>query len=256
MKEIAIITGASSGIGREICKELCEKYAFDEVWLIARGEEKLKALADELKTPAKVIPLDLSKTESGEKLRALLEEEQPAVKVLINASGYGKFEAFDEIAESDNLGMIDLNCRALTQICYLCLPYLKAGATIVNIASVAAFQPIPYGTVYAASKAYVLSFTRALNRELKSRKIHALAVCPFWTKTAFLDRSNGQSVITRFDCMYEPKFIAQKTVKAIASKRDYLVPGFVAKCTHALTKLFPHSFVMSVFLREQNLHKR
>lgn len=127
---------------------------------------------------------------------------------------------------------------------------------IVNIASVAAFQPVPFGAEYAASKAYVLALSRAVNTELRPRKIRVLAVCPYWTKTAFFDRANKQSVITHFDCMYEPAFIARKTFAAMKRKKDYVVPGFVAKATHMLTKLLPHSFVMKVFIGQQKLKNK
>lgn len=255
-KNIIIVTGASSGIGRLLAKQVSEEYPADEVWAIARSEEKLNALQSEIKTPVRAIPLDLGKAESGERLRALLEAERPAVRVLINAAGYGIFERFDRISETDNLGMIDLNCRALTQITCLCLPYLTAGSKVLNVASVAAFQPLPYINVYAATKAYVLSFSRALARELKPRGVRVLALCPYWTKTAFFDRSNQQSVITRFDCMYDPAFIVKKAMKALKGKRDYVVPGAIAKATHALTKVLPHKLVMSVFMRQQKLHKK
>lgn len=254
MKTIAIITGASSGIGREFALRVAKEYDLDEIWAIARGEERLRAL--EAGIPVRAIPLDLTVPTSADTLSALLQEEKPNVKILCNASGYGKFESFENISEEDNLGMLDLNCRALTQITYRVLPYMTKGSILVNIASVAAFQPVPYGNVYAASKAFVLSFTRSLGRELKSRKIKVLAVCPYWTKTAFFDRANKQSVITHFDCMYEPSFIIKKTFRAMRRKKDFVVPGAIAKLTVFATKLLPHKLVMSVFLRQQKLHKK
>ncbi len=257
MKEIAIVTGASSGIGREFVLQLAQNYTVDEVWVIARGKEKLEALQADTPLSIRAIPLDLTDSNSMATLAELLQQEEVSVRILCNASGYGKFERFDAIPAEDNLGMIDLNCRALTAITQMVLPYLSEGSIIVNIASIAAFQPIPYGTVYAASKAYVLSFTRALNRELKSRKIRALAVCPYWTRTNFFTRSNERAVITHFDCMYEPSFIIKKTFRAMKKKRkDYVVPGFIAKCTRMLSKITPHKIVMGVFLRQQKLHKK
>ena len=254
--KIAIVTGASSGIGKLLATGLEAHAAFDELWVIARGEEKLKALQSEVKVPVRAIPLDLTKAESVETVKALLAEEKPAVSVLINASGYGVFERFDRIPESDISGMTDLNCRALALMMYAVLPYCEKGSVIVNIASVAAFQPVPFGAEYAATKAYVLALSRAVNKEMKPRGIRVLAVCPYWTKTAFFDRANGNSVITHFDCMYDPAFIARKTFRAMKKRKDYVVPGFVAKATHALTKLLPHSFVMKVFIAQQKLGSR
>lgn len=255
-KKIALVTGASSGMGREFARRVANEYGIDELWAVARSVEKLNALKSEISVPVRVFPLDLTDTESGRKIQAQLEAEQPEIAVLCNASGYGMFERFDRISERDNLGMIDLNCRALTQIAYICLPYLAAGGIIVNIASVAAFQPVPYINVYAATKAYVLSFSRSLNRELKPRGVRVLAVCPYWTRTAFFDRSNQNAVITRFDCMYETSFIVDKTFCAMKKKKDYVVPGAFAKFTHALTKLLPHKTVMNVFLRQQKLNRK
>lgn len=255
-KKIAVVTGASSGMGMLFAKSVCEKYAIDELWAIARSEEKLRALGACTTVPVRAIPLDLSDGESGDKLRSLLEKEHPDVRILINAAGYGMFDRFDRISKEDNLGMIDLNCRALTELVYLTLPYLSAGSAILNVASVAAFQPVPYISVYAATKAYVLSFSRALSRELKPKKIRVLALCPYWTRTAFFDRSNKNAVITRFDCMYDPAFVVKKAMKALDGKRDYVVPGFIAKATHAMTKLLPHRTVMNVFLRRQKLNKQ
>ena len=252
-KQIAIVTGASSGIGRHIARGLPARYSLDELWVIARSGDKLRALREELNIPVRALPFDLTKEESISALRTLLKEEQPEIKVLVNASGYGKFERFDRIAETDAAGMVELNCRALTLLMRAVLPYCSAGSIIVNIASVAAFQPVPYGAEYAATKAYVLALSRAVGRELRSEKVRVLAVCPYWTKTDFFGRANKEGVITHFDCMYDPAFIARKTFAAMKKKRDYVVPGFVAKATHALTKLLPHSFVMRVFLAQQKL---
>lgn len=255
-KSVAIVTGASSGIGRLLATGLPDHASFDELWVIARGEDRLKSLRADVRVPVRPIALDLTKPESIGRVRAILEEERPTVRVLINASGYGVFERFDRIPASDTAGMTDLNCSALTLMMHAVLPYCEKGSVIVNIASVAAFQPVPFGAQYAATKAYVLSLSRAVNRELKPRGIRVLAVCPYWTKTAFFDRANKQSVITRFDCMYDPAFIAKKTFRALRKKKDYVVPGFVAKATHALTKLLPHTLVMKVFIAQQKLKNK
>ena len=189
MKNIAIITGASSGIGKEFTLDLKNRENVDEVWVIARDREGLEKLKDEIPFKIKVIPMDLTKNESYEEYKKILEEEKPNVKLLINCSGYGKFDKTTKLTYQENIGMIDLNCRGLTSLTILTIPYMKKGANIVNIASVAAFQPIPYINVYAASKAYVLSFSRGLYMEVKAEGIHVMAVCPFWTRTKFFDRA-------------------------------------------------------------------
>ena len=134
---------------------------------------------------------------------------------------------------------------------------MEKGAEIVEIASVAGFQPIPYINIYGATKAYVLSFSRALNRELKGRGIRVLAVCPFWTKTAFFDRAikkDEDAIVKKYVAMYEPEFIVEKAWRTLEkSKRDFVVPGFKAKMQVLAVKILPHSAVMSVWQSQQKL---
>ncbi len=256
MSKIAIVTGASSGIGREFVKTLKDRGPFDEVWVIARNEERLKALQEDVPFPVRPVPADLSDPAFIGKIEQLLAAEKPDVRLLINASGYGKFDAVEKLSMEDDLGMIDLNCRALVAMTKLVLPYMGEGAKIIEIASVAGFQPIPYINVYGASKAFVLSFSRALNREVKKRGIQVMALCPFWTKTAFFDRAvkkNEEAVVKKYVAMYEPSFIVKTAWKALDRKKDHVVPGFKAKMQVALVKILPHSMVMSVWMKQQKL---
>ena len=256
MKNIAIITGASSGIGKEFTLDLKNRENVDEVWVIARDREGLEKLKDEIPFKIKVIPMDLTKNESYEEYKKILEEEKPNVKLLINCSGYGKFDKTTKLTYQENIGMIDLNCRGLTSLTILTIPYMKKGANIVNIASVAAFQPIPYINVYAASKAYVLSFSRGLYMELKPEGIHVMAVCPFWTRTKFFDRAVDKSknpVIKKYTAMYEPYMIVNRTWRDLKRKKDVSKYGFVARFQAALCKILPHSFVMRYWMHQQKL---
>lgn len=256
MKNIAIITGASSGIGREFVKTLKDHGNYDELWVIARSADKLQALSEETPIPVRPVPMDLSDPAFIGEMESLLQAENPAVRLLINASGYGKFDAVEKLSMEDDLGMIDLNCRALTAMTKLVLPYMHEGARIIEIASVAAFQPIPYINVYGASKAFVLSFSRALNREVRKRDIHVMALCPFWTKTAFFDRAvkkDEDAVVKKYVAMYETPFIVKKAWKALERGKDHVVPGFKAKAQVALVKILPHSLVMSIWMKQQKL---
>ena len=257
MSKIAVITGASSGIGREFVRTLASHGQYDEVWAIARNAERLEALKNDTDIAVRPISIDLSAPDAAQKYSELLEQSKPQVALLINCSGYGKFEATDKISLEQNLGMIDLNCRALTAIAYLTLPYMSRGSEMINIASVAAFQPIPYINVYGASKAYVLSFSRALGRELAPRGIRVLAVCPFWTKTAFFDRAvnkDSDAVVNKYVAMYTPEFIVKKAWAALNKKnKDYVIPGFKAKMQVLAVKLLPHSIVMRVWMNQQKL---
>lgn len=254
-KRIAVVTGASSGIGKAFALSLCEHVKIDELWAVARDETKLNALKPLVPFEVKTVSLDLSETESLEKYKALLEQEKPEIAVLINCSGYGKFESTLNIPLNDNLGMIDLNCRGLVGMTQLSVPYMKAGSRIIEIASMAALQPTPYINVYAASKAFVLSFTRALGAELKKSGIKVLAVCPFWTKTSFFSRAvgKGDTIVKKYVAMYEPEQIVNRAWKDIDLGRDKSIYGFKAKMQAFLVSVFPAKFVMNVWLNQQKL---
>lgn len=137
--------------------------------------------------------------------------------------------------------MCDLNLKALVLVTRAVMPYMSAGAKIMEIGSISAFMPVPSLPVYAATKAAVLSFTRSLNHELKPRKIHALCVCPYWVKTEFFNRANEEFKIKKLDVLYEPEFIAKKAFRALdKTKKDYIVPGAYAKLILFAAKILPH----------------
>lgn len=253
MKKIAIVTGASSGIGKEFAESLKHNIVLDEVWVIARTKKNLEKL--NLCIPTKVIDMDLTDEKSFSKFETLLEEEKPNIKLLINASGFGKFEKTTKVSMEDNIGMIKLNCEALTRMCLLCIPYMKKDTHIINIASVAAYQPIPYINIYGATKSYVLNFSRALNVELKKEGIHVMAVCPYWTKTAFFDRAVTENkVVKKYIAMYNPKDIVKRAWKDLSKNKDVSKYGFIARGQVFLCQLLPHKLVMNVWLKQQKLN--
>ena len=163
--KIAVVTGASSGMGREFARQIAARYSkFDEIWLIARRTERLEEVAAEIKLTSRIISLDLSSMDELAALNELLMENAPDIKLLVNCAGYGKSGSFEELEYSEQLGMIDVNCRALTAVTKMCLPYISQNSRIIELASAAAFMPQPDFAVYAATKAYVLSFSKALNK--------------------------------------------------------------------------------------------
>lgn len=258
MKNIAIITGASSGMGKEFVLQLDGQ--FDEIWGIGLGEEKLKEVENLVNGKFRGFELDLTKDESFEKLTKLLSDEKPNVKYLANCSGFGKFGRYDEIDIKQSANMVDLNCRALVQMTEYVLPYMSEGGRIVQIASVAAFQPVPYMAVYAASKAFVLSYSRALNQELKNRKIKITTVCPFWTKTAFFDRAKATKakaeVVTKYVAMYDPKKVVKKAIKDSKRGRELSICGFIARSQVRLVNILPKKLVMKTWISQQKLNKK
>lgn len=198
---IAIITGASSGLGREYALLADKEGAYDAIWAVARRTERLEALAAECKTPVLPITLDLGKPESPRVLGEMLGGvDAPSIEVglLVNAAGLGKFGTYRDLTQEETDAMIDVNCRALVDITQTVLPYMERGGRIVQIASSAGFQPLPGLNVYAATKAFVISYTRALRFELRGRHVRVTAVCPYWIKTEFVkvarETGNGATV--------------------------------------------------------------
>lgn len=255
--KIAVVTGASSGMGLEFVKALDKKETLDEIWIVARRKDRLEALAGEIKTPARVLAWDLSLPESFEEYKALLEKEKPLVSTLCNVAGFGKFALFEETPLEDNLGIIDVNDKALVAMTQLTLPYMRRGSRIFNLDSLSAFQPVPYQSIYGASKAFVLSFSRALNAELEPRGIRVMAVCPGWVKTEFFERAViDKNAVTYYNVWVEPDEVVRKALIDFDKGRDVCVPVLQVNAQSKLVKLLPHKLVMKIWMKQQKHHKR
>ena len=256
---IAIVTGASSGMGREFVRQLCAYVSVDEIWAIARREDALRSLSAEASVPVRPVPLDLCREESFTQLQALLEAEKPNVLLLVNAAGFGKFGAFGNIPPEEEYRMIDLNCKALVAMTRLVLPYMTAASHVLQLDSLSAFQPVPYITTYGATKAFVLSYSRAMNRELKPRNIRMMAMNPGWVKTEFFNhalQTNEGSEVQYYNHLYEAKDVVATGLKDLyKTKKDVSVHGFPVRMQVRLVKLLPHSMVMSTWLRQQRKPK-
>ena len=211
--KIAVITGASSGMGREFVYALDKDEEFDELWVIARREDRLIELKDKCRARIRPIVLDLQQRESANVYKALLEEHKPEIAVLVNAAGFGLFGAFMDMDLDRQLDIVDLNSRALTAMCYLSVPYMKKGSRIYNMGSMSSWQPVPYINVYGASKAYVLNFSRALGVELRDRGIKVMAVCPGWIQTEFFSHAIHDDTINYFNRYYTAKQVIDKALK-------------------------------------------
>ena len=162
---IAVVTGASSGMGREFVLQLTQYIQVDAIWVIARREAALTALQREVSVPLRPVCLDLCEEDSYAVYARLLEEEKPNVKLLVNAAGFGKFGDFRNIPLEEDCRMIDLNCKALVAMTRLTLPYMQRGSHILQLDSLSAFQPVPYIATYGATKSFVLSYSRAIGAE-------------------------------------------------------------------------------------------
>ena len=256
---IAIVTGASSGMGREFVLQLSQYVEVDEIWVIARRLGALETLKAEVSVPVRPIALDLCDAGSFDTVEKLLETEKPNIKLLVNAAGFGKFGAYHKVSLTDERRMIDLNCTALLLMTRLCLPYMERGSHILQLDSLSAFQPVPYITTYGATKAFVLSYSRAMNRELKGRSIRMMAMNPGWVKTEFFNhafQTNDDNEVQFFDRLYEAKDCVATGLKDLyCSKKDYSVHGLPVKVQVAMVKLVPHSIVMNIWLNQQKKPK-
>ncbi len=251
-KNIAIVTGASSGMGMDFVRLIAAEYSVDEIWVIARREKLLEALKKELGERLRVLALDLTDDDSIEDIGELLQREKPNVSVLVNAAGFGKFGEFMSVELDDYMNMTELNSKALVAMTYTVLPYMKRGGEIYQLGSLSAFQPVPYIAVYGATKAYVLSFSRALNREIrKKRGIKVMAVCPGWVKTEFFNRAVKDNTISYYNKFFTSSEVVKRAFSDMKKGRDLSVCGFSVRAQVLATKLLPHRLVMSIWCRQQ-----
>lgn len=245
----AVITGASSGLGKAYIDAIIAQYpTVDSFWLVARRKELLREIAEAHtdKTIA-AISLDLSKEESIDMFEQLLKDNNPEIKVLVNNAGFGKCEDFFSSNRSSQTDMVDLNCRALTGITRLCLPYMLDDSLVINVSSIASFVPTPRMSVYSATKSFVLALSKALHDELRPRGIKVLAVCPGPMDTEFWKVANvpeGKSRLIDSLPRVMPQAVAAGSLKAAKRGKLVYTNGFIYKLFRFLGKILPHGFAM------------
>lgn len=228
--QAALVTGASAGIGVDLA-ECFAKDGYDLI-LTARSEEALKEVAERLaarhKVKASTIALDLGAQGAGARLADEIAARGLAVDVLVNNAGYGIAGAFDGSNASEQLGMIDLNVRALTELTQIYWPSMlrnKRGG-VLNVASTAAFQPGPLMAVYYASKAFVLSFSEALWKEALGTGVHVSCLCPGPTVSKFRERAGtGKTRLSRVGTPMTSESVARMGYRAFQKNRRVIVTG-------------------------------
>ena len=253
--KISIITGASSGLGTEFAKRIYEQNTSDQVWLIARREDRLNALSQSLGERCRVFALDVTKDESIEILKKALSNGDVEIDYLVNCAGYGKFGNYKQISDRDNLGMVELNVRALVALTQAVLPYCVKGSKIIQIASVAAFMPLQNFAVYGASKAFVLNYSRAIRKEVKKKGIFVTAVCPGWTKTEFFDVAEYSEKVNRpkkLSPLTTAEQVVKKALRDAKKNKAVSTCGMTWWAFRLLCKIFPKSFTMAVWGTMQN----
>ena len=251
MKRIAVITGASSGMGRDFVRLIDRIEDCEEIWVIARRLDRLKEIESQTGKDIRAIELDLSTNENIDAYGKMLGEEEIEVTALVNAAGFGKFGSFEDIPLEEQMNMIDLNCKALMAITYLTLPYMPAGSHVYQLGSLSAFQPVPYITTYGATKAFVLSFSRALNKELEKKGIKMIAVCPGWVKTEFFDRAVKDDTIKYYNKFFTSEEVVCRAAYDMYRGKDVSVCGASIRGQVLLTKLLPHKLVMKIWCKQQ-----
>ena len=263
-KNIIIITGASSGMGKEFVKQIDSHFPkVDELWLIARREEVLNEIASSCHHRCRVLAYDLCDRQAQEELADIIALECPQITMLVNSAGYGILGPFYDIqnknnsaatdetirsARNDQTGMVDLNCIALTFMTHLCIPYMKKGERIIQLASSAAFLPQPKFAVYAATKSYVLSFCRALNEELRSHKIYITAVCPGPVDTEFFERAEkgADRLFIKQFVMAKPDKVVAKALLDARNKKEISVYSLPMQAFYIISKLLPHKLILMI----------
>lgn len=241
---IAIITGATGGIGEEFVKRLAGEV--DSVWAVGRSKEKLNALRDRYGDSIIPVKADLSDRDEIFAFCAKIVSEKPEIKYLVNNAGTARMAPVSEFTLEEISDMLDINDKAATLICRACLPYMAKGSYILNIASASAFQPNPYIALYSASKAYLLSFTRSLNVE--NEGITCTAVCPGWVDTKMLPKTNNGKEI-KYPGMVPASVVVESALKDCKKGKDVSVCSFYYRYMRFLSKVTPHKIAMKMWVR-------
>lgn len=246
--KIAIVTGASSGIGREFVHQIDHLYKeLDEIWVIARREQCLKELEMKMKTPLRIFAGDLLESSFYDEIKDVLRETHPDLRMLVNAAGFGKSGTVEAILKEEpdsQIDMIDLNSIALSRMTFLCLPYCSKGTRIIQMASAAGFCPQPGFGVYAATKSYVLSFSRSLSQELKTKGICVTAVCPGPVNTEFFEVSGPITSVFKKMTMADAHDVVKQALKDSLRKKQLSIYGLPMKVSYLGSRLLPHRLLM------------
>lgn len=248
--KIAVITGASSGLGTEYVRAvLRDRPEIDQIWVIARREDRLLKLKEELGEKIRPLPLDITANDCAERYCTELKEKDVEVVLLINCAGYGKLGNFQDLSPEDNAGMVRLNCEALTLLSSLTIPFMPQNSEIINVCSIASFAPNTRMAVYCSTKAYVLSLSRCMRAELKERKINTIAVCLGPMDTEFLSIANIEKGTSHtFDTLprVDPAGAATRSLKASKKGKAVYTDRAFYKLYRIIAKILPHCIVMKM----------
>lgn len=240
--KIGIISGASSGIGKAIAREL-DLLGLDELWLIARNEEKLNNLKAELKTNVRCFSVNLAFDSAHQQINSALKEGKYEIVYLVNSAGVGYTGAFKDNSVKCISDMIDINCRGLSLLTSISLPFLTKEGKIINVASAAGFLPQADFAVYSATKSYVISFSRALRKELKPQGIHVCAVCPGPVDTDFFANLKEVKEYKK-KYLITPEKVAKFAIKGVNKNKAICTTSLSISLLHLASKVLPTSLLL------------
>ncbi len=255
---IAIVTGATSGFGKIFAKMIDEKLkkSIDEIWIIGRREKALNELANELTKDVRYFPMDLLDFDSLKMIEDSLKADDIVIKMLVNSAGFGIMGDVEENTPNEVHDMVTLNCTVLSDLTKICLPYMAYNSRIVNFASVAAFMPQPQFAVYAATKSYVMSFSRALNAELKNEGVYVTAVCPGPAETNFFNVAQKGKPSPWYKDAFtsKPEDVVEKAFYDSLKKKDVSVYSLPMNAMQIMTKVIPHKVLLGTmnFINKSN----
>lgn len=248
MKKIAVITGASSGMGREFVRQIVQKrWKIDEIWLIARRKERLEEITCLYPWQKfRILALDLEQECAWEQYSMLLNREQTKILLLVNAAGYGIIGQTKEIDLHMQTGMIRLNCEGLQAITQISISHMKKGSCILQLASASAFLPQPGFNVYAASKAFVVHYSRALARELKKAGIGVTIVCPGPVQTEFFERAEIMKTSPSYKRYFRAskEKVVKKALRDAGKGKELSIYGIAMKGMYLAAKVIPHKLIL------------
>jgi short-subunit dehydrogenase len=253
-RPITLITGASAGLGMALAHVFAEHG--HELVLVARRQQRLAALADAIAARGSarpiILPLDLQLPDASARLAAELEKHGVEPGIVVNNAGFGLAGRAADLDRGEQLAMIDLNIRTLTDLSLRWVHSLQRHrGSILNVASVAGFLPGPGMAVYYASKAYVLSFSEALHQELKSRGIRVTVLCPGPVPTEFQARAGLSASSVPALLTLSAERVAREGYRGLMAGRRVVVPGLGNKLVILLTRLLPHRLLLAVIDRQQ-----
>jgi len=260
--KLALVTGASTGIGYAIAKELAKRGANLIISATARSEDKLHSLSAEIKklgSECYIFLEDLSKLNSGKSLYDQIKLENLDVDLLVNNAGYGRWGTFHDVEMDDYADMIQLNITSLSELSHLFIPDMisKGEGGIINVGSVASLTPVPYSSVYAATKAYVLSLSEGLRYEYKNSNISIMALLPGATVSNFgqvataksdklrnrLNKRSKSATGTIFQTSHE---VAVECLDGFSKNKQFIIPGKVNRRTAMITKFMPRTKALDI----------